>query len=94
MKLKNILISSPIILILILTMLLLEFIGYGEAKRKYTQFQLTRLATQGEIIKHEFDSYLHAGLPLKQFSGFSSQSERLLRSDKSIQAIQVIDNQN
>ncbi len=94
MKLKKILISSPIILILILTMLLLEFIGYGEAKRKYTQFQLTRLATQGEIIKHEFDSYLHAGLPLKQFSGFSNQSERLLLSDDSIQAIQVTDNQN
>jgi predicted MFS family arabinose efflux permease len=77
--------------ILILTLSLLEFIGYGEAKRKYTQFQLTRLATQGEIIRYNFVPYLQAGLPLKQFGGFSSQSERLLLSDDSIQAIQVTD---
>ncbi len=91
MKLKNIFISLPIIIILILTFALLEFIGYGEAKRKYTQFQLARLATQGEIIRYNFEPYLQAGLPLKQFSGFSSQSERLLLSDDTIQAIQVTD---
>ena len=36
-------------------------------------------------------AYLQAGLPLRQYSGFSSQSEGLLGSDSKIENIQVLD---
>ncbi|MBF0237278.1 MAG: hypothetical protein HQM12_06200, partial [SAR324 cluster bacterium] len=66
-------------------------IGYGEANRKYPYFEIGKLATQGEIIKNSFDSYLQAGLPLKQFSGFSSLSDALLSSDPHIEHIKIWD---
>ncbi|MBM3223292.1 MAG: MFS transporter [Candidatus Tectomicrobia bacterium] len=90
-RLKNFLLSSPMILVMGLTLLLLVYVGFGEAKRKYLPFQLGKLATQGEIIQNAFDAYLQAGLPLKQFSGFTGASEALLFSDPSIENIRVTD---
>lgn len=92
LKLKSILYSSPMLIIMILTLLLLTYVGFGEANRKYTEFQLQKLKTQGEIVKNAFDNYLKAGLPLTQFSGFASASELLLKSDQSIGNIRVLDN--
>lgn len=89
--LKNIVLTLPMILIVGLTLLLLVYVGYGEAKRKYLPFQLGKLATQGSILRDAFDAYLQAGLPLKQFSGFATASEALLSSDPSIENIRVTD---
>ncbi len=91
---KRILYSSPMIIITVLTLLLATYVGFGEANRKYTVFQLQKLKTQGEIIKNAFDTYLKAGLPLKQFSGFASTSELLLKSDNSIGNVRVLDTGN
>jgi predicted MFS family arabinose efflux permease len=74
-----------------LTLLLLIYIGYGEARRTYSRFQMGKLQTQGEIMQIAISAYLQAGLPLKQFSGFSAQSEGLLRSDERIENVQVLD---
>ncbi|MBA7562128.1 hypothetical protein ES708_03777 [subsurface metagenome] len=74
-----------------MTLLLLIYIGYGEARRTYSSFQMGKLQTQGEIMQIAISAYLQAGLPLRQFSGFSSQSEGLLRSDERIENIQVLD---
>ncbi len=93
-KLRNILFSFPIILILIFTLLLLVYIGYGEAKRKYPKFQIGKLESQAEIIKNAFEPFLQAGLPLKQFSGFTGLSENLILSDVGVESIQVRDNRD
>ncbi len=87
---KQMLISLPILTVLILTLLLLAYIGFGEAKRTYPQFQIKKLSTQAEIIKNALSSYLQAGLPLNQFSGFTSLTEGLLISDKDIDNINII----
>lgn len=90
-RLQNIVLALPMMLIMGLTLLLLVYVGFGEAKRKYLPFQLGKLATQGEIIQNAFDAYLQAGLPLKQFSGFAAASEALLLSDLSIENIRITD---
>jgi MFS family permease len=90
-RLQNIVLTLPMMLIMGLTLLLLVYVGFGEAKRKYLPFQLGKLATQGEIIQNAFDVYLQAGLPLKQFSGFAAASEALLLSDLSIENIRITD---
>jgi predicted MFS family arabinose efflux permease len=90
-RFKNIVLTFPMILIMGFTLLLLVYVGYGEAKRKYLPFQLGKLATQGGIVQDAFDAYLQAGLPLKQFSGFTAVSETLLFSDPGIENIRVTD---
>jgi len=91
MKRKQILYTLPFVGVWFLTLLLLIYIGYGEARRTYSSFQMGKLQTQGEIMQIAISAYLQAGLPLRQFSGFSSQSEGLLRSDERIENIQVLD---
>lgn len=90
-SIKNVLYSSPMIIIMILTLLLLTYVGLGEAKRKYTVFQLQKLATQTEIVGNILDTYLNAGFPLNQFSGFQSISDNLMLSDRSIENIHIVD---
>ncbi|MCP4296209.1 MAG: MFS transporter [Proteobacteria bacterium] len=89
--LSHILYSSPMIIIMVLTLLLLTYVGFGEARRKYTEFELSKMITQVDIVKNALDIYLKAGLPIEQFSGFGTTSEMLLRSDNSIQEIRITD---
>jgi predicted MFS family arabinose efflux permease len=91
MKLKQVIYRVPFIIVWLSTLILLIYIGYGEAGRTYSRFQMAKLVTQGEIMQLAFASYLQAGLPLRQFSEFASQSEGLLRSDEKIENIQVLD---
>ncbi len=91
MKRKQILYIIPFIAVWLLTLMLLIYIGYGEAGRTYSKFQMEKLVTQGEIVQIALAAYLQAGLPLKHFSGFPSQSEGLLRSDEKIENMQVFD---
>ncbi|UCF96957.1 MAG: MFS transporter [Spirochaetaceae bacterium] len=91
MKRRQILYTIPFVGVWFLTLLLLIYIGYGESRRTYYSFQMEKLQTQGEIMQIAISAYLQAGLPLKQFSGFASQSEGLLRSDDRIENIQVLD---
>ena len=94
MKFRKLLLTLPIIFVMIFTLLLLTYVGFGEAKRTFPRFQLKKMATQGEIITNAFDAYLQSGLPLNQFSGFSSRSEGVISSDDSVEQIRVIDNNN
>ena len=81
-----------IVVILGLSLILLTYVGLGEAYRTYPRFELDRLSAQGEIIKDPFDTFLLAGLPIEQFPGFSVMAKNLLDSDKTIAAIAVVDN--
>lgn len=80
-----------IVLILVLSLVLLGYVGYGEAYRTYPKFEVDRLAAQGEVVKNSMQSFLQAGLPLEQFPGFTTLSRPLLDSDKSLAAILVAD---
>ena len=82
---------SPINIVLIVSLLVLVYVGFGEGLRTYPTFVLNKLAAQGQTIKNSIDSYLQAGLPLKQFPGFLPLSNPMLDSDPSIMEIFVVD---
>ncbi len=90
-KLGNILYHFPIVSVLILSLLLLTFIGYGEAKRKYSLFAFEKLITQAEIIHISVNQYLLANLSLELFDQFETQSNALLQSDPSLEKIIIVD---
>jgi predicted MFS family arabinose efflux permease len=79
------------ILVTALSVLLLCYVAYGEARRTYPTFQADRLAAQAELVGHSMESFLVAGLPLEQFPGFVPVTRPLLDSDGSIVAIYVTD---
>ena len=90
-RLKNLRFCIPMLMVVLSTLTLLTYIGYNEAKLKYLPFQLNKLAAQSQIVKTGFDGYLNAGLPVAQFSGFSSIASTILKSDSSIENIRVVD---
>lgn len=83
-------ISLPIIVVSALTLLLLAFVGSWEASRQHAAFQVSKLATQGEIITKSVESYLQAGLPIEQYSGFHQLSQTLLESDEGIEHLSIV----
>jgi predicted MFS family arabinose efflux permease len=63
-----------------LSLLLLVYVGFGEGKRIYEQFQAEKLVANGQIVQNAMENYLRAGLPLKQFAGFSTLAEPIVQS--------------
>lgn len=74
-----------------LSMLLVVYVGYGEAQRTYNQFQVEKLEAQGKILHIAMGTYLSTGLPLKQYVGFKTRAEAILASDSTISALHVFD---
>lgn len=82
---------AGIVAIMGLSLVLLGYVGLGEAYRTYPTFEIERLAAQGEIVKTSMSAFLAAGLPVDQFPGFRTQTQPLLDSDPSIAAIFLLD---
>src|SRR5438128_2295548 len=74
-----------------LSVALLCYIGYGEARRTYPNVELDRVAAEGEVVARAMESFAFAGLPLGQFPGFGAVATPLLDSDPALAAIYVTD---
>ena len=74
-----------------LSLFLLIYVGFGEAKRTYSQMHYEKLVAQGQIVQNAMEKVLRPGLPLKQYVGFSTLADSILASDESITAIIAYD---
>ncbi len=83
--------ATMMFLVLGLSLLLLIYVGFSEAKRTYQQFQLEKLEAQGKIAQNAVESFLRHGLPLRQFPGFTTLAGPILASDNTIAAMTVFD---
>jgi predicted MFS family arabinose efflux permease/pSer/pThr/pTyr-binding forkhead associated (FHA) protein len=77
------------VLLLGLSLLLLVYVGVGEAKRTYPTFELDKLAAQVDTVKNSIETTLLAGLPLEQLPGFIPLTKPLLDSDSSLVSMYV-----
>jgi MFS family permease len=73
-----------------LSLLLLVYVGFGEAKRTYEEFDIEKLVAQGSIAQNSIENYLRAGLPLKQYVGFTTLAEPIVENED-IDALAVYD---
>jgi len=74
-----------------LSLLLLIYVGFGEAQRTYPNFHFEKLAAQGRIVQNAMDAYVRSGLPLSQFGGFNGMAKDIRESDPSIAQIALFD---
>jgi len=77
--------------IALISLLLLGYVGLGETLRSYPGLQHDRLVAQGEVVQTEINTFLQAGLPLRQFVGFETLAAPLVDSDSLLQSIVVSD---
>lgn len=69
--------SIPLILMMALSLALLGYVGYGETKRAYGQFQVEKLATQGAMMHSLVQDFVREGLPMEFIETFVSDSGQL-----------------
>ena len=69
-------------------------IGIGEAYRTYSKLKIEGVYAIGQTIKSVVDSFLGAGVPLKQFAGFDTVSSMVLETDSSISNMRIENNLN
>ena len=74
-----------------LSLVLLLYVGFGEAQRTYQHFYLEKLVAQGRVVQSTMEAYLRPGLPLKQFVGFATLTEPILEADPAIAAMTTFD---
>ncbi len=74
-----------------LSMLCLIYVAYGEATRTFERFQGAKLAGQAQVVENTMETYLRAGLDLKQFIGFGPLANQILESDTTIASLIVTD---
>ncbi len=74
-----------------LSLLLLLYVGHGEATRTYQQFQVEKLIAQGRIIQNSMDTFLRGGYPVRQFVGFTTMAAPIMASDDTIADMAVFD---
>ncbi|MDH3919986.1 MAG: hypothetical protein OEU25_17630, partial [Rhodospirillales bacterium] len=65
-----------------LSLLLLMYVGFGEAQRTYQQFHIEKLAAQARVVQNAMATFLRPGLPMRQFVGFATLTEPILASDQ------------
>ncbi len=75
-----------------MSFMLLIYVGYGESRRTYEQFQIEKLVGQAELIQDSMESFLRNGYPIRQFAGFTTLAEPILSSDSSVARLGVVDN--
>ncbi len=74
-----------------LSLLLLVYVGFGEAQQTYRQFTVEKLFSQGRVIQNAMETFLRPGLPIRQYVGFATRAEPILSSDPTIASIAVYD---
>ncbi|MDX2271933.1 MAG: MFS transporter [Cyanobacteriota bacterium] len=88
---KTALINTAIaVVILVISFTTVMLVGIGDAYKNHPQFLVDRVVAQGQIMQNSLQTYLNAGLPLEQFSGFASLSQSILDTDLDIQQVQVV----
>eukprot|EP01036_Dinobryon_divergens_P055513 gene55513-74116_t len=58
-------------MVALISLVLLIYVAYGEAKRTYEQFQIDKLVAQGQVIQSAVEGFVRPGLPIHQFVGFN-----------------------
>ena len=74
-----------------LSLMLLVYVGFGEGKRIYEQFQIEKLLAHNHIVQNAMENYLRAGLPLKQYAGFATLAEPIVQGIDEIDSMVVFD---
>lgn len=55
-----------------MSLMLLVYVGFGEGKRTYGEFQIEKIASQAGIVRNSMEAFLRQGLPMRQYPGFAT----------------------
>ncbi|MEL6287798.1 MAG: MFS transporter [Pseudomonadota bacterium] len=77
--------------VLFVSLLLLVYVAFGEAKRTFEGFQGDKLHGQVLVVQNSMQTPLRSGLALKQFVGFKTLTDPIFSSDNSVGTLTAYD---
>jgi len=77
--------------VMFVSLLLLIYVAYGEAKLTYERFQGDKLSGQVHVVQNAMQTPLRSGLPLRQFVGFNTLTDPIFTSDPTVESLVVYD---
>lgn len=77
--------------VLTVSLLLLIYVAYGEAKQNYEHFLGDKLSGQVRVVQNAMETTLRSGLPLRQFVGFKTLTDPIFSSDSTVGSLVVYD---
>jgi predicted MFS family arabinose efflux permease len=88
---KRLIDTFAMFIVALLSLVLLIYVAYGEAKRTYEQFQIQKLVSQGQIVQSAVEGFVRPGFPIQQFVGFNSLAEPMAKADDLLDSISAHD---
>lgn len=73
------------------SLMILVYIAFGEARRNYEMFQVNKLISQGQVVQSAIEAFVRPGLPMQQFVGFSTMVDSLVEADPLIDNVAAYD---
>ncbi len=83
--------ALAMLIVALMSVVLLVYVAFGEAKRTFEQFQIEKLVAQGQIVQSSVESFVRPGFPMHQFVGFNALAEPMVKADPLIDAISAFD---
>lgn len=71
----------------LLSLLLLLFVAFGEARQTMERFHAEKMLAQGQVIRNSIEAFVRPGLPLRHFVGFSALVEPVVAGDSLIASV-------
>jgi MFS family permease len=73
------------------SLFILVYIAFGEARRNYERFQIEKLISQGQIAQSALETFVRPGLPMQQFVGFAAMAGPMVEADPLIDNVSAYD---
>src|SRR5262245_55028919 len=73
--------AATMFVVTMLSVLLLLYVSYGDAKRTSEQLHIEKGTVNGLVIQTAVENYLREGLPLKQYVGFNTLAAPILEGE-------------
>ncbi len=90
---KRIVDAFTMFIVAALSMVLLIYVAFGEARRNYERFQIEKFVAQGQVMQNAIETFVRPGLPAQQFVGFQQLADPMVKADPLIDAIAFHDAQ-
>lgn len=74
-----------------MALLLLVYLGYGEAHQRFARYILTGATTQGEIIRGTVETSLRNGVTITQLAGFGTIAKPIIDAENGVAGIRLVD---
>ncbi|MCA0406563.1 MAG: MFS transporter [Proteobacteria bacterium] len=78
-------------IVAVVSLVILVYIAFGEARRNYERFQIEKLISQGQVAQGALETFVRPGFPMHQFVGFSTMTDGIVEADPLVDNIAAYD---